>query len=88
MGTSASRLSYRGAAVGLAATLVVVFVLCAIAQVILPGAQFSHMWIQLFTAAHLGSVQAWVEGIIASVVFGLVAGHVFAFAYNWTVKRS
>ena len=82
-----NRLSYGGSAVALTATLVAAFVLCAIAQVILPGAQFSHMWLQLFTAAPIGSVEAWVEGIIANVAFGLVAGHIFAFAYNWTVGR-
>jgi hypothetical protein len=37
--------------VALAGTLVIAFVLCAIAQAILPGPQFSHMWLQLFTAA-------------------------------------
>lgn len=83
-----SRLSYSGSAVGLATALVVTFVLCAIAQAIVPGAQFSHMWVSLFTAAPLGSVQAWVEGIISNIVFGLVAGHVFAFAYNWMVARN
>lgn len=87
MENNVARLSYSGTAVGLAVSLVVAFVLCAIAQTILPGAQFSHMWLSLFTAAPLGSVTAWVEGLIASVVVGLVLGHVFAYAYNWMVAR-
>jgi hypothetical protein len=48
-------------AIALAGTLVVAFMLCAILQAILPAAQFSHMWLQLFTAAPLGSLQAWIE---------------------------
>ncbi len=71
----------------LSGTLVVAFVLCAIAQVILPGAQFSHMWLALFTAAPTGSVQAWVEGIIASIVVGFILGYCFAHCYNWAVGR-
>lgn len=81
------RLSKINAGVALAATLVVAFVLCAIAQVILPGVQFSHMWLQLFTAAPLGSVLAWIEGIIASIVFGFVLGWCFAHCYNWMAGR-
>lgn len=55
-----SRLSVVGAGVALSATLVIAFVLCAIAQAILPGIQFSHMWLALFTAAPLGSLEAWI----------------------------
>lgn len=74
-------------AIALAATLVVAFVLCAIAQVIFPGAQFTHMWLSLFTAAPVGSIQAWVEGIIASLVFGFISGYCFAHCYNWSGKH-
>ena len=71
----------------LAKTLVVAFVLCAIAQVVLPGVQFSHMWLQLFSAAPMGSGQMWLEGIIASLVVGFVLGYVFAWSYNWVSKK-
>lgn len=70
------------AGLALAKTLVVAYVLCAIAQIILPDAQFSHMWLQLFSAAPMGSIQMWLEGIIASVVVGFVLGYVFAWSYN------
>ena len=73
--------------IALAGTLVVAFVLCAIAQAILPGAQFSHMWLQLFTAAPMGSVSMWVEGIIASVVVGFILGYCFGHCYNWSSKH-
>lgn len=73
--------------IALAKTLVVAYVLCAIAQVILPGAQFSHMWLQLFTAAPMGSLAMWVEGIIASIVVGFILGYCFAHCYNWVSKK-
>ena len=76
-----------GAGVALSATLVVAFVLCAIAQVAFPGAQFSHMWLSLFTAAPMGSARSWVEGLIASVVVGFVLGWCFSHCYNWVVNR-
>ncbi len=82
-----TQLSQRAAALALSATLVVAFVLCAIAQSVLPGAQFSHMWLALFTASPLGSLQAWVEGIVASILVGFVLGWCFAHCYNWFLRR-
>lgn len=81
------RLSPLPAGLALAKTLVVAFILCAIAQVVLPGAQFSHMWLQLFSAAPMGSVNMWVEGIIASIVVGFILGYVFAWIYNWVSTK-
>ena len=73
--------------IALASTLVVAFILCAVAQVVLSGAQFSHMWLQLFTAAPMGSAAMWIEGIIASLVVGFIAGWCFAHCYNWSGKH-
>ncbi len=80
-------LSPIAAGAALSATLVVAFVLCAIALALLPGPQFSHMWLALFTAAPLGSLVAWIEGLIASVVVGFVLGYCFAHCYNWVATR-
>ena len=80
-------LSKISAGVALSATLVIAFVLCAAVQVILPGAQFSHMWLALFTAAPLGSFQAWFEGILASAVVGFISGWCFVHCYNWMINR-
>lgn len=74
--------------IALAVTLVVAFVLCAIAQAVLPGPQFSHMWLSLFTSAPMGSLQAWIEGLIASVVVGFILGYCFAHCYNWSGKHA
>ena len=81
------RLSPLPGGLALAKTLVVAYVLCAIAQIILPGAQFSHMWLQLFTAAPIGTAQMWIEGIVASAVVGFILGYVFAWDYNWVSKK-
>lgn len=81
------RLSPLVTGLALAKTLVVAYVLCAIAQVVLPGGQFSHMWLQLFSAAPMGSTAMWIEGIIASIVVGFVMGYVFAWSYNWVSKK-
>lgn len=70
----------------LAVTLAVAFVLCALAEVMLPGARFSHAWLQLFTAAPLGSMLMWIEGILASLVVGFITGWCFAHCYNWSGK--
>jgi len=76
------------AGLALAKTLVVAYILCAIAQIIWPGAQFSHMWLQLFSAAPMGSLQMWLEGILASIVVGFVLGYVFAWSYNWVSTKT
>lgn len=73
--------------IALSGTLVVAFVLCAIAEALLPGAAFSHMWLALFTAAPLGSASAWIEGIVASAVVGFVLGYCFGHCYNWSGKH-
>lgn len=75
------------AGLALAKTLVVLYVLCALVEAIVPGAQFSHRWLELFSAAPMGSARMWVEGIVASLVSGLVAGYLFAWSYNWTSKK-
>lgn len=80
-----NRISEVAAGAGVAAALVVVFVLCALVQAIAPDVQASHMWISLFTSSPIGSLSAWVSGIVSSVVGGFVAGYVFAWKYNRVV---
>ncbi|OGG72752.1 hypothetical protein A3A38_03775 [Candidatus Kaiserbacteria bacterium RIFCSPLOWO2_01_FULL_53_17] len=81
-----SSLSAVAAGAGVAAALVVIFVLCAIVQVIAPNVQATHAWISLFTSAPIGSAGAWISGILSSAVGGFVAGWVFAFVYNRASK--
>jgi hypothetical protein len=49
---------------------------------LVPSLQASHGWIGLFTLAPMPSMQAWIEGLLASIAFGAVAGATFAYAYN------
>lgn len=79
-------MSPKKAGIALAVTLVAGFVLCSIAQVVLFGMQFSHMWVNIFTSAPVGSVRSWVEGIVASAVVGMAYGYIFATVYNRVSK--
>ena len=81
-------LSPNAAAVGLSVALIVLFVVCALAQLIAPGLQATHAWVGLFTTAPVLSLQAWIEGIVFSVVFGAIAGTIFVLAYNAVIARS
>lgn len=75
-------LSPKGTGIALSITLAVLFALCAVVQYIDPGFQATHMWLTLFSAAELGSLRMWAEGILASLVMGAISGYVFAGAYN------
>jgi hypothetical protein len=83
-----ARLSPVAAAVGLAVSLAVLFVICALVQTIAPGLTVTHAWIGLFTAAPTFSARAWIEGLPFSVVFGALTGAVFALAYNAALGRT
>jgi hypothetical protein len=85
---SRTALSPLAAAVGLAAALVVLFVLCAIVQAVAPGWPATHAWIGLFTAEPTLSLRAWVDGIVWSAVFGAIAGAVFVAGYNAVLSRA
>lgn len=85
---AAPRLSPLAAAFGLAIALVVLFVICAIVGMVAPNLPATHAWIGLFTAAEAGSARAWLEGLFYSVVFGALAGTVFAVAYNMIAGRT
>ncbi len=83
--SSNETLSPSAAAVGLSVALIVLFVVCALVQLVAPGLQATHAWVGLFTTAPVLSFQAWIEGIVFSIVFGVIAGAVFTFVYNSVV---
>lgn len=85
---SGGTLSLSAAAVGLSLALVALFIVCAVVQLIAPNIQATHAWIGLFTTAELPSLRAWIEGILFSVVFGLIAGAIFVLGYNRIVMRN
>lgn len=57
------------------------FVLCWLG-VLLPIGPATHMYIQLFTSAEMGSALALAQGLCWSVVFGLIMGALVALVYN------
>jgi hypothetical protein len=82
-------MALRPAATGIALgiTMVVLFALCALAEMFGQTAQLSHAWINLFTRAPMGTAREWIEGTVSSFVFGGVAGLVFAVIYNAVASR-
>jgi hypothetical protein len=75
-----------GIALGL--TMVVLFALCALAEIFGPTAPLSHAWINLFTRAPIGTAREWIEGTVSSFVFGGIAGVTFAVIYNSVARRN
>ena len=73
--------------VATSATLIVLYVLCAVVAMALPDIMLSHAWLTLFTTAPIGSMWGLVEGIIWSIVFGWVIALVLGSVYNWTAGR-
>jgi hypothetical protein len=78
------RTSLNAVALGwaLSAALVVLFVLCLVAALVVPEWRASHAWISLFSVAPLTSARVWIDGIVFSIVFGWVAALVLGLVYN------
>src|SRR5215813_738348 len=72
---------------GLSAALVVLFVLCLLAALVMPGWPASHAWIGLFSVAPMNSARVWLDGIVFGVVFGWVAALVLGLVYNRAIRR-
>ncbi len=67
--------------------LVVLLVLCEAAAVILPGWQLAHNWLTLFSAAKVGSLRNFIEGVVASVIFGWIIAAVLVTINNRLLRR-
>jgi hypothetical protein len=80
-------LSVRGLSVAVGAALVVLFVLCALVELLLPGLPATHAWIGLFTLAPVTSPRAWIEGVFYSLIFGIVTGAIVAVVHNAIAER-
>jgi hypothetical protein len=83
----ARTLSVRGLSVALAVALIILFVLCALAEFLFPGLPATHAWVGLFTLAPVTSPRAWVEGILYSLAFGIVTGAIVAAVHNAVAAR-
>ena len=81
-----SRLDLMAFGWGLSGALVVLLVLCAASAAILPGWQLAHNWLRLFSAADVGSLRNFIEGVVASAIFGWVTAAVLVTIYNRFVR--
>jgi hypothetical protein len=72
---------------GLSATLVVLFVICVVAALVLPDWPASHRWVELFYLAPLTSLRVWMDGIVFSIVFGWISAVVLSLVYNRVIHR-
>jgi hypothetical protein len=68
--------------------MVMLFALCALAEMFGPTAQLAHAWINLFTRAPIGTAREWIEGSVSSFVLGGIAGISFAVIYNAVAPRN
>ena len=71
---------------GLTATLVALFVICALAAVLFPTLDLAHNWLGLFSTAPAGSLRNFIEGVIWNIVFAWFSAVVFGFVYNRLVR--
>ena len=81
-----SKLDLMAFAWALSGALVVLLVLCEAAAVILPGWQLAHNWLMLFSAAEVGSLRNFIEGVVASAIFGWITAAVLVTIYNRLVR--
>lgn len=80
--TTSDRLDFAAFGAGLAVTLVALFVTCDVAAVAFPELVAPHGWVELFTAAPVGSFRSFVDGTLWSVAFGWGAALTFVPIYN------
>jgi hypothetical protein len=66
----------------LSAALVVLYVICALAELVLPNLPLAHGWLSLFSVHPVGTVANWAAGIVGSMVFGWITAVVLGLVYN------
>lgn len=67
---------------GLSATLVALFVVCALAAMLFPALPVAHNWLGLFSTAPAGSLWNLIEGVFWSIIAGWFSAVVFGPVYN------
>ena len=82
-----SKLDLKAFGFALSGALVVLLILCAVAAMLLPGWQLAHTWLTLFSAAEIGSLRNFIDGIVFSVIFGWITAAVLVPIYNYMIRR-
>lgn len=67
---------------GLSATLVALFIVCALAAMLFPTLPVAHNWLGLFSTAPAGTVWNFAEGVIWSIVAAWFSAAIFGPIYN------
>ena len=70
----------------LSGAIVVLFALCEVAVVILPGRQLAHNWLALFLTADVGTIRNLFDGAVFSAIFGWIMATVLVSIYNRLVR--
>lgn len=83
----ANRIEIVRCAVAVAATLALLFALCWLGALLSIGPA-THMFVALFTAAAPISPLALVTGLCSALVFGGLAGAIFAVTFNFAGRFS
>jgi hypothetical protein len=81
-GQSGSPINIVALGVAASATLVVLYVMCAVVAMVAPGLSLAHGWLTLFSTAPAGSLRGFVEGVVWSVVLAWVIAIVLGYTYN------
>jgi hypothetical protein len=66
----------------LSAALVVLYVLCALAELVFPNLPLAHGWLALFSVHPVGTAANWFAGIVGSIAFGWITAIVLGLVYN------
>jgi len=82
-----SKLDLKAFGLALSGALVVLLILCAAAAMVLPGWPLAHNWLTLFSAAEVGSLRSFVDGVVFSIVFGWITAAVLVPIYNYMIRR-
>lgn len=84
--TSHGQLSVRALGWNFSATLVVLFVICALTALFVP-LRLAHGWVSLWSEAPIDSSRLWIDGLIWSVAVGWLIALIFGTIYNSIVAQ-
>jgi hypothetical protein len=70
------------AGMAFSAALVVLYALCAVAELIFPNVPLAHGWLALFSRSPSNTAAAWTAGVIGSIAFGWITAVVTGLVYN------
>ncbi len=70
---------------GLSAALAVLYILCWLAVLVVPG--LAHGWLALFSIQPAGTLGGLVTGIVLSIAMGWVTAAVLVPVYNNLLRR-